>query len=205
MKKRQQRDPGDVRQDHVHRRDSGVPGRCGSRDRHRRRSLPPRSGTGTPARASAGRDSISRGMICGSTTRIATCQVDAPSVCALIICSRGRFCDRKRQVADQERRDADDDQHHLRQFAEPEYDEQDRQDGHRRNHRDHRDDRAEATRPRSAAVRASARRPSPIRVEIPKSQQQPLQARRGVGPQHVFSRPPVGLAWPAASWSPPFR
>ena len=31
-------------------------------------------------------------MICGSTTRIATCQVDAPSVCALIICSRGRLC-----------------------------------------------------------------------------------------------------------------
>jgi hypothetical protein len=35
---------------------------------------------------------ISRGMICGSTTRIATCQVDAPNVCALINCSRGRFC-----------------------------------------------------------------------------------------------------------------
>ena len=28
-------------------------------------------------------------MNCGSTTRIATCQVDAPSVCALMSCSRG--------------------------------------------------------------------------------------------------------------------
>ncbi len=32
---------------------------------------------------------ISFGMICGSTTRTTICQVEAPRVCALTICSCG--------------------------------------------------------------------------------------------------------------------
>jgi hypothetical protein len=41
------------------------------------------------------------------------------------------------------RRNPDQDQHHLRQFAQPEHDEQNRQDRHGRNHADHRDERGE--------------------------------------------------------------
>ena len=84
--------------------------------------------------------SISRGMICGSTTRIATCQVEAPSVCALTICSA-------RQRADAEAKDRGSETARRRmtirttldKFAESEHDEQDRQDRHRRDHRDDRD------------------------------------------------------------------
>ena len=61
--------------------------------------------------------SISRGITCGSTTRIATCQVEAPSVCALTICSRRQRADRERKVAHQKRRDAEDDQDDLGKFA----------------------------------------------------------------------------------------
>src|SRR5437762_1306675 len=37
-------------------------------------------------------ESSRRGSICGSATRSAICQLDAPSVCALISCSRGSSC-----------------------------------------------------------------------------------------------------------------
>ena len=108
-------------------------------------------------------------MICGSTTRIATCQVEAPSVCALTICSAGQRADGKRQVADQERRDAEHDQHHLRQLAQAEDDEQDRQDRHRRDHREHGDQRRErrahqrqdADREPEGEARSSVAIPSP--------------------------------------------
>ena len=37
---------------------------------------------------------MSRGHSCGSTTRRMSCQVDAPRVCALMICSRGNSATR---------------------------------------------------------------------------------------------------------------
>ena len=116
----QQRDPGDVGQDDVHRRDSGGRGRCGSRGRRRRRSPRPRSGTPRPGRATGAAPAISRGMACGRATR----SVDLPGAGAqrlrldeLLARQRG---DVAGEVADHERGDADDDQRDLGRLAQAE-------------------------------------------------------------------------------------
>ena len=62
---------------------------------------------------------MSRGQICGSTTRRMSCQVEAPSVCALMSCSARQLAGAQREVAHDHGRDADDDQRDLRDLASP--------------------------------------------------------------------------------------
>ena len=73
-------------------------------------------------------------MICGSATETAMAKVEAPSVCALTSCSCGNSKRACRKISDQERRDADGDQRHLRRVPHAQRDEEDRQDRERRDH-----------------------------------------------------------------------
>ena len=135
----EQRDPGDVGQDHVHRQIAAHQEDAVAEARGRRRSPRPRSGTARPARADRRSASISRGSICGSTTRerdlpgrrAQRLRLDrsAPAAAPPTRSARSRIS---------ERRDADDDQHHLGRLAEAEDDEQDRQQRQRRHHRQRR-------------------------------------------------------------------
>ena len=88
VRKASKRDPGDVGQDHVHReiaahQEDAVAEAALRGDRLRGDEEQPRR----PERSRT--ESMRRGSICGSTTRSTICHVDAPSVCALTICSAG--------------------------------------------------------------------------------------------------------------------
>ena len=104
----------------------------------------------------------------------------------------GQLLDPQREIAHQERRDADDDQHHLGQLAEAEDDEEDRQQRHRRHHRRDRDQWREA----GADVGNQARGDADDQAEDGGDEQaepEALQAGGGVGPQQDVARARVGL------------
>ena len=190
----QQRDPGDVGQDHVHREVAAHQEDAVAEPLGRRRWPRPRSGTARPSPAT-GAARRSAAAAAAAAPRAATiCQVEAPSVCALIICSRGQFADPQRQVAHMNGAMPNDDQRDLRR-SRPGPNTMNRigstasggiiADGA---------DEAATAPPAHSGIRpiaspstsADRRRRSPGRAE-------PLEAGAGVGPEQVVAGALVGL------------
>jgi hypothetical protein len=90
------------------------------------------------------------------------------------------------EVARQQGRDTDDDQHHLGQFIQPHDDEEDRQDRQRRHHRDHGQQRREpCAQHREDAVGDPQHETGHGRDA--QAQQHALQAGQGIAPEQVVA------------------